>query len=1685
MEEGIEAMHSTTERSAGSKRPAARLFSLAVVLVTLLAAVAAGAASAQQLSAGSPSFYSSATLFAADFPAVSIERSEFSPAGEGDDALLLEMTAGTCVLGLSADFPITETIEVTVNTLSGSFATTAEASPSGLFLGITSAGDPISSVRLSLPPGTRDLIENLRIGAGSCLVGAVTATNVDSPGTPAMPGDTISYQIDVASTGPDPALDVVFDDTVDANTTLSGAVTTTPLARDDGLYEGHPINSTTVDGVLQPLLLDNDFGIPGTPTLAVLPVIAQATTLGGAVDINADGSFTYSPPPGATGGETDDFTYDVQNGIPAGSPATDSATASILLGLAPIAEDDALTVVQGSSTLLDAAADNGSGADDFGIPAGAVDFYGPVGGPLTTAPGSAFISATSGNSINFDASGNGMFTYDATVNAAFSGSDSFEYQISNSIGSDSAVVTVEVQAPPMAVDDGPAAASVPNDAFHTPIDTTLDSSTHATLPVLDNDDLGFPVADLVSYGTSASPTDETVPGAATATDNGGTVVVSADGNFVYTPPSSTFTGLDLFGYRLENAAGFDDGVVTIAVGIRPVCDNEVDPDDYDALGNVGITVPAASGVLIGDVGDLITVTGNTAPTSSGVAVVAADGSFTYTSGAGFSGGDSFTYTVGNGFGNSAACTVEVTVANTIWFIDNQAAGGGDGTLVAPFDSLLAFSTTATDAVGDVIFLDEGDGTSTDYDTGVTLLDSQLFIGQGVDLATAAGLTPPTFSDALPVTAGRPTMTNSAGAGITLASGNLATGLDVDGATGAGITGTNSAGATIDEVGLGTNNSDGMVFTNTTGTVDVNNLDVTSGATIGVNISGGSATFDFDSSSSIVSPTGTAFRINGGTATVTYSGAITQANNATAVSIANHSIGTVTFQTGTISATNGDGLQLSFADGSYNFNGTTTMNGGTAELAILNSDGTFSFSSATTLSTPGTINFFLVGGSADITFSGGITQSSNAQMIRVQGAHTGTVTFDTGVLAATNGEGLALDNADGTYNFNGQVTLNGGDAGIDILNGSSGGFVFLNTTITAPTNGAVNIASSSPNITYTGGSITQSSAATAYRANGNSGGIQNITVPITANTSTATGISLTNNTGAAINFTGTLDIDTTSGDGFVATGGGTVTNDASEVNTIVTTTGRGVDIDGTTIGAAGLTFQSVDVDGAAVGIDISGAGSTGFFTVTGTGTTDASGGTIQNTTQNGVLIANTDNITLTNMTLANAANDGGGAGSCSETVFTGCNAAVELNTVSTIDITNMSISTSEDHGIFGQTVTDFDISDTDITGLGADVDTNEHAIFIRDLLGTSAAGTASVFDNLTIDDAQDSAILIQNSTATAAGNAANPDLLTISNSTITDAGDSGVNVQTIAANGNLDLVATGNTITNTVDGVDVEAVAGDMQATVGGAGALANTFSAGTGGEMINAILFSANAANGDATVDATATNNTITLDSTTGAVSGLNGVGASVGGASSSNLGTIRATIDDNTINSSFSGVLTQTVHGVLVDNEGTGTTSQNVISIDNNQITLNPAAGSTTAETVGIGVDGGASGAGTTVRATNNTIVATGDASNGASVGIQILPTEVGDPTGTNNRVCVRVTGNDVFTPNNPFAGAFDTTELDVIAAPVISGSFLDVEAITLGVRTPLQLVGDIEPLNTSTEVGDTTGAIAGVITGVASCPN
>jgi hypothetical protein len=129
-----------------------------------------------------------------------------------------------------------------------------------------------------------------------------------------------------------------------------------------------------------------------------------------------------------------------------------------------------------------------------------------------------------------------------------------------------------------------------------------------------------------------------------------------------------------------------------------------------------------------------------------------------------------------------------------------------------------------------------------------------------------------------------------------------------------------------------------------------------------------------------------------------------------------------------------------------------------------------------------------------------------------GRHSGTLTFSTGTLSATGGTGLQFDNADGTYNFNGTTTLNGGDAGIDILNGSTGTFSFgTGTAITNPSGTAFNLSgatASNATVTYSG-SISKNNAGVAINIDNHDSGTVAFQTGTLSSTGTSSGIRVQN------------------------------------------------------------------------------------------------------------------------------------------------------------------------------------------------------------------------------------------------------------------------------------------------------------------------------------------------------------------------------------------------------------------------------------------------------------------------------------------------------------------------------------------------------------------------------------------------
>src|SRR5207249_4149693 len=141
----------------------------------------------------------------------------------------------------------------------------------------------------------------------------------------------------------------------------------------------------------------------------------------------------------------------------------------------------------------------------------------------------------------------------------------------------------------------------------------------------------------------------------------GTLSLSANGGFTYTP-AANFNGTDSFTYK-TNDGSLDSRsearrVVNKGVNDPPVPANDTYTTNEDAT----LTV-AAPGVLGNDVDvDSATITAVlVANPTHGTLGLNADGSFTYTPAANYSGPDSFTYKANDGSLDSNIAIVAITV----------------------------------------------------------------------------------------------------------------------------------------------------------------------------------------------------------------------------------------------------------------------------------------------------------------------------------------------------------------------------------------------------------------------------------------------------------------------------------------------------------------------------------------------------------------------------------------------------------------------------------------------------------------------------------------------------------------------------------------------------------------------------------------------------------------------------------------------------------------------------------------------------------------------------------------------------------------------------------------------------------------------------------------------------------------
>lgn len=362
--------------------------------------------------------------------------------------------------------------------------------------------------------------------------------------------------------------------------------------------------------VAAPGVLANDSDADGTPLTAVL--ITSPTK--GTLALEADGSFLYTPAQGFTGAAS--FTYRARDGL------TNSASTTVTLNVTnnlPVAVPDSYSTRKNIGLNVPAL---------LGLLANDADANGDaLTASVVTAPAHGTLTL----------SANGSFTFTPTLN--YFGLDSFTYRVHDgSTFSPAATVTISINnsnGAPVAVGDN----------YSLGKNTTLNVPA---LGVLANDT--DPDGDILTSSLVSGPAH-------------GSITLNANGNFFFTPAPG-YAGVDSFTYRASDGT-LNSASATVNLSITntaPVANG----DSYATLKNIGLNISIWTGLLADDTdanGDDLTASLVTAPTH-GTLDLNADGSFTFTPNANFTGSGSFTYRVSDGTAYSANATVTITVQNS-------------------------------------------------------------------------------------------------------------------------------------------------------------------------------------------------------------------------------------------------------------------------------------------------------------------------------------------------------------------------------------------------------------------------------------------------------------------------------------------------------------------------------------------------------------------------------------------------------------------------------------------------------------------------------------------------------------------------------------------------------------------------------------------------------------------------------------------------------------------------------------------------------------------------------------------------------------------------------------------------------------------------------------------------------------
>jgi methionine-rich copper-binding protein CopC len=813
--------------------------------------------------------------------------------------------------------------------------------------------------------------------------------------------------------------------------------------------------------------------LPGGVTCTVTVVAAQVTDAsnGTPMDANYVFSFGTDVPPTVTSTNPTDLAVDVNAGTqitvnfsepvnasassfslecPSGTPITHNTSSSpastfTLTPTSALPAGTTCAVTVHASTVTDV--DAGSPmANDYSfsfttdtpptvtttVPTnGAVDVN--AGTTITinfsksvSATGSAFsLECPTGTPVSFNTSSSPASSYTLTPTSALPASTVCTVTVHHTQITDASSTTLAADYTfSFTVDTPPTVTStVPtNGATMVPLASTITINFSKSVTATSAFSLECPVGTPISFNTSASPANSYT---LTPTSN--------------LPPDTTCT-VTVHASGIKDASNTNmvtDYTFTFHTVLPPPdAVNDGPSTDYSATGGVPINIGSGIGVLNNDTlyGGSISSYGAstgledssigtaTATAQGGFITLNSDGSFHYDPPSVPPGGgtDTFKYTLTNTTGSDTA-TVTLNVTHQLIFVNGSSAvSPKTGSLDHPYTALSDIPSSRN--TGGVIFFYSGSYTRNDAD-GVTLKNSEYLIGQGVSLASNLPFTLAPDSVSLPSSNTNPTVstTFAGGNAVVLGSGNTVKGITLGGAPGYSLDGSSFGTLSIANTTINNTGAGGALFLSTGAIGASSSLDSVSaspsGTPSGVNLTSVTGTLPFNAGSIAASNATPAFTASGGSVSVTDSGSLSQSGTGALLSVAGGHTGTLTFQTGTVSATGGTGLQFNNADGTYTFSNGSTLNGGNAAVSITNgSSGTMNLNSSPITNPSGTA-FTVTGSNATVSDSGAISKTSSGQLVDIESNTGGSVGLSGSLSATSSASGIKLaSNSGGTYTF---------------------------------------------------------------------------------------------------------------------------------------------------------------------------------------------------------------------------------------------------------------------------------------------------------------------------------------------------------------------------------------------------------------------------------------------------------------------------------------------------------------------------------------------------------------------------------------------------------------------------------------------------------------------------------------------